>query len=118
MLNMKDCVFCKIVQGKIKADFVGRSNSFIAIRDANPKARGHTLIIPKEHYVTLLDIPNKMGNEMLEFTKKIAGSLLDKKYGDGFNVVMNNLSCAGQIVMHAHLHLIPRIEGDGLRSIV
>ena len=117
MLNMKDCVFCKIVQGKIKADIVGKSNSFIAIRDANPKARGHTLIIPKEHYATLLDFPNKIGGELLEFTKNVAEKLLDEKYGDGFNVMMNNLPCAGQIVMHAHLHIIPRNEGDGLRMI-
>lgn len=112
---MSDCVFCKIVRKEIKADFVDSSNSFIAIRDAKPRAEGHTLIIPKEHYVTLLDLPNKLGNELLTFTKQVAGSLLEEKYGDGFNVIMNNLACAGQVVMHAHIHLVPRNEDDGLR---
>ena len=86
--------------------------------DINPKSEGHTLIIPKKHFVTLLDIPNVLGQEMLELTKKVSSKILDEKKGDGFNVVMNNLSCAGQVVMHAHLHIIPRKEGDGLKSIV
>ena len=114
MKKDKNCIFCKIIRGEIKPSVVSESNNFIAIRDANPKTRGHTLVIPKNHYVTLLDLPSKIGNEMLEFTKKIAGKLLCEKYGDGFNVLMNNLSPAGQIVMHAHLHIVPRKEGDGI----
>lgn len=111
----KNCVFCKIIHGEIKADKVGESDSFIAILDAKPDTKGHTLVIPKKHYVTLLDIPDKFGNEMLEFTKKVASEMLDKKLGDGFNLVMNNLAVAGQVVMHAHIHVIPRKENDGLR---
>lgn len=114
---MKDCVFCKIIRGEIKASLVESSNSFIAIKDAHPKTPGHTLIIPKEHHVTLLDVPDKLGNELLFFTKKVAARLLEEKHGDGFNLIMNNLPVAGQVVMHAHLHLIPRNEGDGLRSL-
>lgn len=112
---MKECVFCKIARGEVKSDKVAESDNFFAIRDIRPKVEGHTLIVTKKHYVTLLDIPNKLGNELVEFLKKVAGDILDKKYGDGFNVLMNNLEVAGQIVMHAHLHLIPRKEGDGLR---
>lgn len=115
---MKDCIFCKIVRKEVPADFVDESNSFIAIRDAHPKAEGHTLVIPKNHYVTLLDIPDRYGEELLNFLKKVSFKLLDEKYGDGFNVVMNNLEPAGQVVGHAHIHLIPRKEGDGLKSIV
>jgi histidine triad (HIT) family protein len=114
----KDCVFCKIVTKEMPGDLVDESNSFIAIRDIHPKARGHTLIIPKKHYVTLIDLPNKLGEELLSFTKHVAEGLLEQKYGDGFNIVMNNLPAAGQIVLHAHLHIIPRKEKDGLRSIV
>jgi histidine triad (HIT) family protein len=116
---MKDntCVFCKIVQKEIKADFAEETNNFIAIRDAHPKAEGHTLIIPKKHFVTLLDINNVLGQEMLELMKKVASNLMDRKLGDGFNVVMNNLEPAGQVVKHAHIHIIPRKEGDGLKSL-
>ena len=103
-----NCVFCKIVRREITAEIVGESNSFIAFRDANPKAEGHTLVIPKKHYVTLLDIPNTLGEEMLKFLKEISSGLLDEKLGDGFNILMNNLEPAGQVVGHAHIHVIPR----------
>jgi len=75
---------------------------------------GHILIIPNKHFVTLLDIPDKLGNELLEFTKKVAGDIMDHKIGDGFNILMNNLECAGQVVFHAHIHVLPRKEEDGL----
>ena len=114
----KNCIFCKIAKGEIKSEKVAESDSFFAIRDIHPRAEGHTLIIPKQHWATLLDIPDKYGNELLEFTKGVASSLLDEKKGDGFNVLMNNLEVAGQVVMHAHIHIVPRKEGDGLRGLV
>jgi histidine triad (HIT) family protein len=117
-MNKDDCIFCKIVQKHIPSEVVSESNSFIAIKDIHPKAPGHTLIIPKQHGVTLLDVPNRLGEELLEFTKHVCSLLLEQKFGDGFNIVMNNLPAAGQIIAHAHWHVIPRKEDDGLRSIV
>ena len=113
-----NCIFCKIVKNQIKSNKVAESNSFIAILDINPKAPGHTLVIPKQHLVTLLDIPNKLGSELLEFIKKISGEMLNNKTADGFNIIMNNLECAGQVVRHAHIHIIPRKENDGLIGLV
>ena len=113
-----DCIFCKIVKGEIKSEIVKSSDSFIAIKDVNPVAEGHLLVIPKKHYTTLLDIPNNLGEELLRFEKEVASYLLEKKYGDGFNVIMNNLEPAGQLVMHAHIHFIPRKEKDGIRFLV
>jgi histidine triad (HIT) family protein len=113
----KNCVFCKIVKGEMKSDRVGESDNFIAILDINPKVKGHTLVMPKKHFVTLLDISDKLGNEMLEFVKKISSKLMDNKLGDGFNILMNNLDVAGQVVMHAHIHVIPRKDRDGIRLI-
>ena len=111
------CVFCKLARGEMRSQpFIAESDNFFAVRDIRPTTEGHTLVIPKKHFVTLLDIPDKLGNVLLAFTKKIAGSLLDDKHGDGFNIVMNNLAVAGQIVMHAHIHVVPRKEGDGLRT--
>ncbi|MEM4271626.1 MAG: HIT domain-containing protein [Candidatus Pacearchaeota archaeon] len=114
-ISEKECIFCKIVRGNVKSEKVAESNSFIAIKDINPVAEGHLLVIPKQHFVTLLDIPNRLGEEMLEFLKKVSSDLLEKKLGDGFNIIMNNLECAGQFVMHAHIHVIPRKENDGIR---
>jgi len=73
---MDDCIFCKIAQGKIPAKKIAETNNFFAILDINPKAPGHTLIIPKKHFVTLLDIPNKLGEELLQLTKQISSEIL------------------------------------------
>jgi len=116
-MKSENCVFCKMAWGEIKSDKIDESNNFFAVFDIKPKTNGHALVISKKHFVTLLDIPNTLGNEMLEFTKKVADKLMDEGYGDGFNVLMNNLAVAGQYVMHAHLHILPRKEGDGLRVI-
>ena len=68
----RDCVFCKIARGEINAEKVKESNNFIAIRDIRPAAKGHTLIISKKHFVTLLDIPNTLGAELLQLMKAVA----------------------------------------------
>jgi histidine triad (HIT) family protein len=115
MSEKSECIFCKIARGEIKAKFEKESNNFFAIRDMHPLSEGHTLIIPKRHFVTLLDIQDKLGEELLHFTKEVASDLMDKRLGDGFNVIMNNLEPAGQAVMHAHIHVVPRKEGDGIR---
>lgn len=116
-MGSEDCIFCKIARGETQSEIVNESNNFIAIRDIEPKVEGHTLVIPKQHYVTLLDIPNRLGEEMLVFIKEVSSDLLEKKYGNGFNIIMNNLDPAGQLVKHAHVHVIPRKEDDGLRAI-
>jgi len=117
-MTEKECIFCKIARKEIPSDLVAETNSFIAFLDIHPKAPGHILIIPKKHYVTILDIPNSLANEMFKIIKKISSSILDKMQGDGFNIAMNNLPSAGQVVMHAHIHIIPRKEGDNLGIIV
>lgn len=114
---MDECIFCKIAKGEIDSKKVVETNNFFAIGDINPVSEGHSLVIPKKHFVTLLDIPNKLGNELLEIVKKVSDEILEKKLGEGFNLIMNNLEVAGQLVMHAHIHIIPRKEGDKLRTI-
>jgi histidine triad (HIT) family protein len=112
MSSNNSCVFCKIIRGEIKSELIMESFNFIVIKDNCPKVEGHCLVIPKKHYVTLLDIPDDLGSELLEVLKKVSGRFIDEKRGDGFNVIMNNLECAGQSVNHAHIHLIPRKEND------
>ena len=115
---MEDCIFCKIVRGEIPAEKVYEDDNFIGILDANPKAEGHTLIIPKKHFKTLLDMPNSLGNEMTEGVKKISLKLIEDGKAEGFNLVANNFEVAGQIVPHVHFHIIPRKKSDGLNVIV
>lgn len=117
-MKNEDCIFCKIARKEVNSDIIGESDNFIAILDINPKCAGHTLVLPKKHFVTILDIPDKLGCEMLAFVKKISSEIMDKKQGDGFNVIMNNLEPAGQLVGHAHIHIIPRKEGDKINNLV
>ena len=114
-MSEEDCIFCNIARGKSSEKFVKESDNFVAFLDVNPVSEGHTLVVPKKHFVTLLDIPNTLGNEMLKMVKDVASGLLDEKKGDGFNLIMNNLECAGQVVKHAHVHVVPRKDGDGVR---
>jgi len=110
---MKDCIFCKIAKGEIPSEKVLENENFIVIKDANPKVAGHSLVISKKHYKTLLDMPASLFGEFLETAKQAALKLIDETKAEGFNLMMNNYKVAGQIVPHVHLHILPRKKGDG-----
>lgn len=114
---MDNCIFCKIVKGEVKGDIVLEGDNFIAFKDVNPKTEGHTLIVPREHFVNLMEIPDDYGNELLSFIKSVSEKLIDEGFGDGFNVIMNNGEVAGQVVGHVHIHVLPRKKGDGLKMV-
>jgi len=109
----KTCIFCKIVAGKIKIDKIYENDNFISFPDANPAVEGHSLVIPKKHFKTFLDLPNTLGTEFLDCVKKTTLILMEKHKAEGFNLVSNNFPAAGQEVHHFHLHIIPRKEKDG-----
>ncbi|PIZ83211.1 HIT family protein, partial [Candidatus Pacearchaeota archaeon CG_4_10_14_0_2_um_filter_05_32_18] len=108
----EDCIFCKFVSGKIKVDFIYESDNFFAFADANPKVKGHTLIIPKKHFVNSMDFPDSLASELFEAIKAVAKIRLKEGF-EGFNLVQNNFEAAGQKVMHTHFHILPRKKGDG-----
>ena len=112
---MEECIFCKIAKGEIESEKILDEENFLVIKDINPKTSGHSLVIPKKHYKTLLDMPASLFSEFLETAKKAAILLLDKEKASGFNLIMNNYEVAGQVVPHAHLHILPRKKGDGFR---
>ncbi len=111
----KDCIFCKIVRGEIDSKKILETENFFAIKDVNPKTKGHSLVIPKKHFKTLLDMPSSLFGEFLETAKKLAFKLLDEEKAEGFNLIMNNYEVAGQLVPHVHLHILPRTKGDDFR---
>ena len=112
---MEDCIFCKIVKGKVPADKVYEDENFIAILDINPEMEGHTVVLPKKHFKTLLDLPSTLGTEMLDAIKKVALKLIDENKAEGFNVVINNYKVAGQEVPHVHAHILPRKKDDRMK---
>ncbi|GAB6058658.1 HIT family protein [Desulfonatronum parangueonense] len=113
---MSECIFCKFAQGEIPCSQVYSSANTMAFLDIAPVHPGHLLVIPKAHHPTLLDLPTGLGEELLETMQKVSGALLRAVNAQGLNVIMNNHKAAGQLVEHAHFHLIPRYENDGLRA--
>ena len=111
----KDCVFCKIISGEVGSEKLFESENFIGILDISPVSEGHTLIIPKEHYATILDMPDEFGNELIGLVKKRGGEWVSQKEGNGFNFLQSNFKSAQQDVEHLHFHIVPRSKGDGIR---
>ena len=102
-----ECVFCRIVNKEIKAEIVAETSSFIAFPDAHPRTKGHTLIIPRKHFVNVMELPVVYGAEFLEIVKLVAEKSI-KEGAEGFNLETNCGEAAGQVVMHCHFHLVPR----------
>lgn len=111
----EDCIFCKIVKGEIKSEKVYEEDNFLAVLDVNPETEGHTLVLPKKHFKTILDTPSSLGEEFLDAIKKTALQLIDKHKAEGFNVVFNTNKVAGQEVDHVHAHIMLRKSGDGMK---
>jgi len=110
-----DCVFCKIVSGQLPSTKVAESPSAYAFMDIGPIARGHTLVIPRRHYVTLMDMPPDEVAALYDLAARVAPAVKAAVGCDGLNVLQNNGRTAGQVVMHVHVHLIPRWADDGLK---
>ncbi len=110
-----DCIFCKIIEGKIPCAKVYDQGGIFAFLDIAPVNKGHALVVPKKHHATLFDLPPDIGRELLNSLKLVGQAVMQATGAAGLNVGMNNFEAAGQVVHHAHFHLIPRHEGDGLR---
>ena len=102
---MRDCIFCKIINGDIPCMKVYEDDVCLAYLDINPDSDGHTLIIPKKHYKDIYDIPNDTLSHIYDISKKIMDMLKEKLGCDGFTLLQNNGSI--QEVKHYHLHIKP-----------
>jgi len=112
--TMDDCVFCKIIAGKLPSSTLYENEDIIAFLDIGPVSRGHTLVAPKKHYKTPLETPDDVLANMLKAVKHITPAISNALGAEGFNITFNNGSVAGQVVPHTHLHIIPRYIGDKL----
>ena len=111
-----DCIFCKIIKGEIPSSMVFDDEKVVAFLDINPVHKGHTLVIPKEHYENLIKTPDEIVGEIWKVTKKIGKAVKEAIQADGINFGVNNGKAAGQEVFHTHIHIIPRFEGDELSN--
>ncbi|MCI8897955.1 MAG: HIT family protein [Lachnospiraceae bacterium] len=112
---MKDtnCIFCKIANGEIPSKTLYEDDKFRVILDLGPASKGHALILPKEHYADLYELPEETAGEVMKLAKKMAAQMTQRLGCEGFNLVQNNGELAGQTVFHFHMHLIPRYRDDG-----
>ncbi|MBD5516573.1 MAG: HIT family protein [Lachnospiraceae bacterium] len=112
---MKDanCIFCKIANGEIPSQTLYEDETFRVILDLGPATKGHALILPKEHYANLYELPETTAGEAMKLAKKMAATMTERLGCEGFNLVQNNGDLAGQTVFHFHMHLIPRYRADG-----
>lgn len=114
--NMDDCLFCKIIaKGEVPSTEVYEDADTYAFLDINPNNPGHTLVVPKAHYTNLYDISDDALCAVMKTVRKIALSIKKAVGATGVNIAMNNERDAGQIIDHAHIHIIPRFKDDGFR---
>ncbi len=111
---MAECIFCDIVNNSGKAARVHETESVLAFMDLVPINPGHTLVIPKDHYAQLSDVPPEIGAEMMRVAMQIEQALrAGDLQTDGTNLLLSSGRPAGQEIFHVHLHVIPRQTGDG-----
>ena len=108
-----DCVFCSIVAGDIPARTVYETDDVLAFLDANPLARGHTLVIPKAHAQHVGDLGTDLSSAVFGAVAELTPRIRDAVDADAANVGVNDGEAAGQEVPHVHAHIVPRFEGDG-----
>lgn len=108
----ENCIFCKIANGDIPAKTIYEDEEFRVILDLGPATKGHALILPKDHYANLYELPDEKAAAVMKLAKKMAAQMTEKLRCDGFNLVQNNGETAGQTVFHFHMHLIPRYLDD------
>jgi len=104
---MDDCIFCKIVKGDIPCFKIYEDEKVLAFLDINPLSKGHTLVLPKQHYVNILDLPKELYLHMSKIVKMVADNINEKYKPEGIIINQNNGSRAGQEILHAHIHIKP-----------
>ena len=108
----QNCIFCKILAGDIPSAVVYEDDDFKVILDVGPAAKGHMLILPKEHYADIMEMPEELTAKAFVLAKRMAAKMESVLGCDGVNVLQNNHEAAGQTVFHFHIHLIPRMKHD------
>jgi histidine triad (HIT) family protein len=111
-----DCIFCKIIAGQIPSKKIFENDHHIAFLDIFPAGRGHSLVIPKQHYADIHSMPAEVYGGIAATAKKVADLLQSKLQSEGTTIFQMNKEAGWQTVFHAHMHVIPRWSNDGLHK--
>ena len=114
----KQCIFCQIVDGKVKARKVYDDDKCIAVLDINPASPGHLLLLPKEHYTIMPQMPEDELSHIFMVAKSLSNSILRALGARGTNIIVANGPAAGQKAQHFMMHIIPRKDEDGVQFIL
>jgi histidine triad (HIT) family protein len=110
------CIFCRIVEGKEKASFVAQGSDAVAFLDLHPINEGHTLVVPRKHAASIAEVDEVAAVAMWSLARRVAAGLRASGLRcEGVSVLLADGAGAGQDVFHAHLHVVPRWQGDGFR---
>jgi len=118
---MKDCIFCKIARGEIPSHKVFEDEFSFAFLDIHPLTEGHTMVIPKQHFQTIQEMPPSLAGKIFETVSVLTARIERATSAVATTIGINNGRGAGQVVPHLHVHIVPRYENDGggnLHSIV
>ena len=110
---MSHCTFCDRIRGAAEVSVCHEDSDAIAFMDIQPVNNGHVLVVPREHYESLLDVPEEIGMHLFKVTMRLANAVRIVTGSDDLNIVVNSGQAAGQDEPHYHVHIIPRRHGDG-----
>lgn len=113
-MKKENCIFCKIANGEIPSVSLYEDEDFRVIFDISPASRGHVLILTKEHYEDLCELPEELAKGVLPLASRIARAMRIALGVSDFNVLQNNGEAAGQTVKHYHCHIIPRRGAENI----
>jgi histidine triad (HIT) family protein len=113
-MTVSDCLFCDILAGDLPGQFVYEDETVAAFLDVKPLFKGHVLVLPRQYYITLADLPPGLINPLFSVVQRVSAAMPAAYAAQGSFVAMNNI--VSQSVPHLHVHVVPRTKGDGLRG--
>ena len=111
---MESCIFCQISNHKSPAKVIFENENIVAFNPIDPVSKGHTLVVPKEHFENILDIDPNTLKELIIVSKDLSKKLTKKYKATGVNLLQASGKDAQQSVFHFHIHVVPRYKNDGL----
>ena len=111
---MRQCIFCKIVKKQAPASIIYEDETVMVFLDKRPLNEGHTLVIPKKHYVDIFDIPENQLSQVHKVAKQVSVAVKKATNADGISIIQQNGKAAAQDIFHLHVHVVPRFEGQKL----
>jgi histidine triad (HIT) family protein len=112
IVKKEGCIFCRIANHEIPSIMISENNKVIAVMDINPATAGHILILPKTHIEDVYGMPSDIGSSIMDMAVMVARAIQNQLTPAGLNIIQSNGAAAGQVIIHYHMHLVPRYIND------